>query len=174
MQVRVAGAIPMVDVSGDVMDRSDAVTLFNHMCLLAPGTLVSPDIAWETIDARTVRARFTNRKETIAATLLFSDDGLLTNFLSDDRSRSSADGKVFTRLRFSTPVRDYRDWCLSHTTCLVAATRMSSLRKTGWSSGECDEGPRWLRKPVRLDSGDRGTDRCGDPQQRQRRGRPVC
>jgi uncharacterized protein DUF6544 len=110
MQVKVAGAIPMVDASGDVMDRSEAVTLFNDMCLLAPGTLLDPNIAWETVDARTVSARFTNRKETIAATLLFSDDGLLTNFLSDDRSRSSADGKVFTRLRFSTPVRDYRDF----------------------------------------------------------------
>jgi hypothetical protein len=42
--------------------------------------------------------------------LLFGGDGLLTNFISDDRSRSSADGKTFTRLRFSTPVRDYRDF----------------------------------------------------------------
>ena len=51
---------------------------------------------------------------TIAATLLFGDDGLLTNFISDDRSRSSPDGKVFTRLRFSTPVRDYRDFGEAH------------------------------------------------------------
>ena len=43
-------------------------------------------------------------------TLLFGDDGLLTNFISDDRSRSSPDGKTFTRLRFSTPTRDYRDF----------------------------------------------------------------
>jgi Family of unknown function (DUF6544) len=42
--------------------------------------------------------------------LYFGDNGLLTNFVSDDRSRSSPDGKVFTRLRFSTPVRDYRDF----------------------------------------------------------------
>jgi len=42
--------------------------------------------------------------------LLFGDDGLLADFMSDDRSRASADGKVFTRLRFSTPVRDYRDF----------------------------------------------------------------
>ena len=108
MGVKIAGAIPMVDASGDVMDRSEAVTLFNDMCLLAPGTLVGPGIAWEPVDARTVRARFTNGAHTISATLLFGDDGLLTNFISEDRSRSSADGKSFTRLRFSTPVRDYR------------------------------------------------------------------
>jgi hypothetical protein len=110
MRVKLAGAIPMVDASGDVMDRSEAVTLFNDMCLLAPGTLLDENIVWEGVDAKTVRARFTNRTQTVAATLLFSDDGLLTNFVSDDRSRSSPDGKVFTRLRFSTPVRNYRDF----------------------------------------------------------------
>jgi hypothetical protein len=110
MQVTIAGAIPMVDARGDVMDRSETVTLFNDMCLLAPGTLLSRNIVWEPVDARTARARFTNGTQTIAATLLFSDDGLLTNFVSDDRSRSSPNGKVFTQLRFSTPVRDYRDF----------------------------------------------------------------
>jgi len=110
MRVKLAGAIPMVDASGDVMDRSEAVTLFNDMCLLAPATLLDKHIVWEGVDAKTVRARFTNGTQTIAATLLFSNEGLLTNFVSDDRSRSSPDGKVFTRLRFSTPVRDYRDF----------------------------------------------------------------
>ena len=110
MQVKIAGAIPLVDARGEVMDRSEAVTLFNDMCVLAPGTLLDPRIAWEPVDARTTRARFTDGEQTISATLLFGDDGLLTNFISDDRSRSSPDGKTFTRLRFSTPVRDYRDF----------------------------------------------------------------
>lgn len=108
MQVKIAGVIPLVDARGDVMDQSEAVTLFNDMCLLAPSTLIDPAIEWESIDARTVLARFTNGGHTISATLLFDADGLLSNFVSDDRSRSSPDGKVFTRLRFSTPVRDYR------------------------------------------------------------------
>jgi len=110
MQVKIAGAIPMVDARGDVMDRSEAVTLFNDMCLLAPATLLDPGIAWEPVDSRTAAARFTDGRQTISATLLFGEDGLLTNFISDDRSRSSSDGRIFTRLRFSTPVRDYRDF----------------------------------------------------------------
>jgi Family of unknown function (DUF6544) len=110
MQVKIAGVIPMVDARGDVMDRSEAVTLFNDMCLLAPATLLDPAIAWEPVDKRTVRARFTDGGQTISATLLFGDDDLLANFISDDRSRSSPDGKSFTRLRFSTPMRDYRDF----------------------------------------------------------------
>ena len=54
-------------------------------------------------DLPTVLRRFPRRCE-------FGADGLLANFLSDDRSRASTDGRSFTRLRFSTPVRDYRDF----------------------------------------------------------------
>lgn len=110
MQVKIAGAISLVDARGDVMDRSEAVTLFDDMCLLAPATLLDPAIVWDPVDARTARARFTDAGQTISATLLFGDDGTLANFVSDDRSRSSPDGTTFTRLRFSTPVRDYRDF----------------------------------------------------------------
>lgn len=127
MQVKIAGVIPMVDASGEVMDRSEAVTLFNDMCLLAPATLLDKNIVWEDVDATTVRARFTSRTQTIAATLVFSDDGLLTNFISDDRSRSSPGGKVFTRLRFSTPVRDYRDF---------GTVRLASHGDARWSLPE--------------------------------------
>lgn len=136
MQVRIAGAISMVDASGDAMDRSEAVTLFNDMCLLAPGTLLDPGIAWEQMDRRTVQARFTNGGHSISATLLFGDDGLLTNFTSDDRSRSSPDGKVFTRLRFSTPVRDYRDFGSARLAAHGEARWM--LREGEFTYGEFD------------------------------------
>ena len=109
MEVKVAGAVPMVDARGDEMDRAETVTLFNDMCLLAPGTLVGPDITWEPVDAFTARARFTQRGHTITATLLFDTDDRLVNFESDDRSRSMPDG-TSTKVRFSTPVRDYRDF----------------------------------------------------------------
>ena len=108
MQVKILSVLPMVDARGDEMDRGESVTLFNDMCLLAPGTLIDPAIEWQPVDAHAARARFTHGSHTIAATLFFADDGLLTNFESDDRSRSSADGKTFTPLRFSTPVRGYR------------------------------------------------------------------
>jgi len=110
MKVKVLGIIPMVNASGDIMDRSEAVTLFNDMCLLAPGTLIDQNIRWEPMDARRVRALFTHFGQTISATLFFGHDGLLTNFVSHDRSRASADGKSFTPLPFSTPVRDYRNF----------------------------------------------------------------
>ena len=108
MQVKVLGVFTIADARGPVMDQSETVTFFNDMCLLAPGTLLDPRIQWEAVDAHTARARFSIGTQTIHATLLFDDHGLLTNFLSDDRSRASSDGKSFSRHRFSTPVREYR------------------------------------------------------------------
>ncbi len=109
MRVSGAGVVPIVDDGGDAMDRAETVTLFNDMCILAPGTLVGPGISWEPMDASTARARFTQHGHTITATLFFAADGRLVNFESDDRARSVPDGR-FADARFSTPLRDYRDF----------------------------------------------------------------
>lgn len=108
MDVTVAGLFPMVRAAGPVMDRSESVTLLNDMCLLAPAALIDPAIEWTAVDARSAEARFAHGDHRIAATLLFGDDGRLVNFMSDDRSRISADGQSFTTPRFLTPVRQYR------------------------------------------------------------------
>ena len=108
MRVKVFGVLPMVDARGPEMDRAESVTLFNDMCLLAPATLIDPAIEWQPVDAHSTRARFRHGQHTIVATLIFGEDGRLANFWSDDRTRSSPDGKTFTPHRFSTPVRDYR------------------------------------------------------------------
>lgn len=110
MRVKLLGAIKMVDARGDAMDRAETVTLFNDMCILAPATLLGPNIAWQPIDNHTTQARFTNSRNTITATLIFGDDGLLRDFVSDDRLQLAADGKAAVPLRFSTPVRDYRKY----------------------------------------------------------------
>jgi len=110
MRVKLLGAISMVNARGDVMDRSETVTLFNDMCILAPATLIGPGIAWRALDADRAEARFTLGRHTITATLIFGEDGLLRDFISDDRSRLAADGKSAAQMRFSTPVRDYRKY----------------------------------------------------------------
>ena len=110
MRVRLLGALALVDARGPVMDRSETVTLFNDMCILAPGSLLEASIRWQPIDARSARASFTNGKNTISAVLMFDAAGMLSNFISEDRSRASADGRTFSPQRFSTPVRDYRSY----------------------------------------------------------------
>ena len=88
MRVTVAGAFPIENARGGEMDRAETVTLFNDMCLLAPATLVDPNITWEAVDATTANARFTHEGQTIAATLLFASNGELMNFQSDGRAVS--------------------------------------------------------------------------------------
>ena len=46
MLVKAAGLVPVARASGDVMTRSETVTLFNDMCVLAPGSLIERGIEW--------------------------------------------------------------------------------------------------------------------------------
>ncbi|MEQ1833024.1 MAG: DUF6544 family protein [Candidatus Eisenbacteria bacterium] len=110
MRVRLLGLFPVVDAAGPVMDQAETVTLFNDMCLLAPAMLVDAAIEWGTADSGQVQARFTNAGHTIAATLQFDDAGDLVDFISDERFMSNANGRTFTRCRWSTPVSGFRTY----------------------------------------------------------------
>lgn len=98
----------LVDAVGPEMAQSETVTLLNDLSILAPGALVDPAIEWEPVDARSVGAVFTRGSNTARALLSFDASGSLVDFVSDDRLRASADGKTFTRQRWSTPVGSYR------------------------------------------------------------------
>lgn len=109
MQIKVAGLLQVVDAQGEIMNKSETVTLFNDMCLLAPAALIDHHIQWATIDPHTVKAIFTNGGNTISATLILNDRIELVNFLSNDRSQTT-DGKTYKSYPWSTPVRDYHDY----------------------------------------------------------------
>jgi hypothetical protein len=110
MRVKVASVVTMVDAKGPEMDEAETVTLFNDLCVFAPGALIGRGIQWQEIDPHTVSALFTNVSHTIRAVLSFNDRGELTNFVADGRAAASADGKSFTKMRWSTPLGDYRDF----------------------------------------------------------------
>jgi hypothetical protein len=109
MNVRVAAILDVVDARGPEMNQSETVTFFNDMCVLAPATLIEPNIRWQTLDEHSVGATFTRGQQTIAATLSFNARGELADFVSHDRYQS-ADGKVYVRYPWSTPLREYRDF----------------------------------------------------------------
>jgi hypothetical protein len=106
MRVKIGGLLEVVDARGPQMDQAETVTMFNDMCLFAPGTLISPTIRWEHIDSLTVRAVFTNKGHTISAILKFDPSGALRDFLSNDRFLSN-DGKTYLNYPWSTPVRGF-------------------------------------------------------------------
>ncbi|MFM9950530.1 MAG: DUF6544 family protein [Saprospiraceae bacterium] len=105
MDIRLFGLFPIVKQSGTVMNKTETVTLFNDMCLMAPATLIDPRIAWKTIDATSVEATFTNKGITISAILYFNEQGQLTDFVSNDRTAVSQ----MTAFPFSTPVSEYQN-----------------------------------------------------------------
>ncbi len=108
MRAKLLSIRPVIDVVGPEMAQSETVTLFNDLCVLAPASLVDQAIEWEPVDARSVRAVFRRGSNTARALLSFDASGNLVDFVSDDRLRSSSDGRTFTRQRWSTPVGSYR------------------------------------------------------------------
>ncbi len=108
MLVKIAGLIPVVDGRGKEMNQGETVTVFNDMCIMAPATLIDERIEWEPIDSLTVKAAFNNEGIRISAVLYFNEEGQLINFVSDDRFYSPT-GKTYEKVRWSTPVSDYKN-----------------------------------------------------------------
>lgn len=103
MRVRVAGMIDVVDARGPKMDQAETVTILNDMCLLAPSTLLRPEIEWESADATGASVRFSRGAVTVRARLTFDASGDLVDFASNDRFLS-ADGKTYDSHPWSTPI----------------------------------------------------------------------
>ena len=104
MDARLLSAVPVVHGEGPEMTRAETVTMFNDLCVLAPGALVDAPIAWEYVDAHRVRGTYSHGAHTVSAVLVFDGDGWLVDFISDDRLRASSDGRSFTSQRWSTPL----------------------------------------------------------------------
>jgi len=109
MRIKIASLFQVADAKGEIMNKAETVTIFNDMCLLAPASLIDKRIKWETIDPLTVKATFTNNESTISALLYFNEKGEIVNFVSDDRCLTTT-GEEFRQARWSTPVRDYKDF----------------------------------------------------------------
>lgn len=123
MRVRLLSVRTMVDAKGAELTRAETVTLFNDLCVCAPGALVFADVTWEPIDAHRATGHFTLGVNTVTAELRFDDDGDLVDFVSDDRAAGSPDGNTFTRVRWTTPVRDY---------ARVGPARVATKAETRW------------------------------------------
>ncbi|MBK8048114.1 MAG: hypothetical protein IPK16_13900 [Anaerolineales bacterium] len=106
-QVRAASLFTLVDAKGAEMNQGETVTVLNDMFMLAPATLIDPNITWEELSPLTVRATWTNAGNTVSADVTFDESGALVDFVSGDRYRT-ADGKQYELLPWSTPVNGWR------------------------------------------------------------------
>ncbi len=106
MSIKLAGLIPVVNLDDPALFTTETVTYFNDLCLFAPAALIDPRIKWESIDAVSARAIFTNKHTSISALLYFNEAGQLINFISRDR-QDVAKKKAYP---FSTPAKDYKEF----------------------------------------------------------------
>jgi len=108
MLIKLFGLFTVVNAKGEEMNQGETVTVFNDMCFMAPASLIDSNIQWKEIDDLTVDAKFTNGNITISATLFFTEEGKLVNFLSNDRFETT-DGKTYINNPWITPVTGYTD-----------------------------------------------------------------
>ena len=73
-----------------------------------PSSLVSDNVKWEAIDAKSARSTLTDRGITVSAVFCFDKEGKITNFIAE-RGRSIDGGKL-VRTKWSTPISGYRTY----------------------------------------------------------------
>ncbi len=103
MLVKLLSVMPVVNIKGHEMFKTETVTFFNDMCLFAPAVLIDDNIEWQSIDDNTVKATYTNNGAVISAILYFNEKDQLINFISEDRTDINTNQKI----PFSTPVTKY-------------------------------------------------------------------
>ena len=103
MDIRLLSLLKVQYADGAEMNVAETITFFNDVCIMAPAALIDPRIRWIKTQGNEVEAAFTTANITVKATLKFSDDGRLLNFISDDRLNTQ-EGK---RMRWSTPLLQY-------------------------------------------------------------------
>ena len=109
MRARAARLADVVSVSGAELARTETVTFLNDICVFAPSALVRPEFEWTAIDETQAGVTFAAGPHTVAATLVFSAEGDLVDFASDDRGELQPDGSLRVR-RWTTPLSDYREF----------------------------------------------------------------
>lgn len=107
--MRVANLFNVVDVKGEELTIAETVTLLNDMCIFVPGNLYDKRLSWKEIDSLSCQVTIENSRYKVSAILYFNEIGELINFISDDRSALQDDGTL-KKARWSTPVRDYKDF----------------------------------------------------------------
>lgn len=105
MNIKLFGLIDVVKIEDENLAKGETVTVFNDMCLMAPGFLTDKRIAWGLMNDSTAKATFTNGAIKVSAVLYFNQHGQLIDFISNDRYETN--NKLC--MPFSTPVSEYKN-----------------------------------------------------------------
>ena len=105
--------ITIFDEKGEAFDIGELTTYLNDAFLMFPWALIhlKERLTWKEISENVVAVNFTDYGMTVGAELHFNDQGLLVNYITDDRflNRDKNDPKNYIRTRWSTPVGGYKE-----------------------------------------------------------------
>jgi hypothetical protein len=93
----------LFDASGDEMDQGSMLRYLNEV-MWFPSAFLADNMAWEAIDDRTARVKFTNQGSQVSATLYIDGEGRLTNFKA---KRYREVNGSFSLDSWSTPIKEY-------------------------------------------------------------------
>ena len=104
MQVRLAHAVTLADLSGEAMNQASLLRYLNELVWM-PGAYLLPNIHWQEIDDRSARVTIADSGLSAAAVLRFGPDGRPVEFVAL-RHRHLGRGRM--RLdQWATPFTDY-------------------------------------------------------------------
>ena len=106
MKIKVLDLIKVIDNSGQMMQKAETVTYFNDLCIMAPGGLLEENIKWEVIDDKQVMGTLSKHGHEVSAILTFNEDGMLENFISEDRIYIDSKGNS-SNIPWSTPMSTF-------------------------------------------------------------------
>jgi hypothetical protein len=109
MRVRIASLVDVANVTSEELARIETVTFLNDLCFFAPSALAGPGFTWREIDAHRLGVTYELGSQRVRAELVFSDEGDLVDFVSDDRGLAQGDGS-FEPMRWSTPMGKLRSF----------------------------------------------------------------
>jgi len=104
IQMRLLGVVPVADAAGPAMDQGALLRYLNET-MWFPAAVLSPSIAWESIDANSARATIRHGDVTGAATFVFDDQGRPVDMIA--QRQNLARGQLET---WSTPLNAYGEF----------------------------------------------------------------
>jgi hypothetical protein len=105
MLVKVASLWPVVDASGAQTDRGSMMRYLSEM-IWFPAAFLADNIAFEPVDDTSARATLTDHGRTATGTLVFDQEGRLTDFVAK-RYRTADASSPET---WSTPITGYGEY----------------------------------------------------------------
>jgi hypothetical protein len=110
MLIRLLDLVTVGDGTGETYDIGELVTYLNDGIMLAPTTLLVPEVRWTEVDATSFDVALTDHGRTVSARVFIDERGAPVNFETTDRFYAAPkDPTKVTRCRWTTPMEGFQE-----------------------------------------------------------------